>query len=158
MADQRRLLSALPAEMQAAVSDAERTGNFDSPAYQEAMLAYYRRHLCRLDPWPDCLNRTFDKMGFEVYLTMWGPSEFTATGNLREADLTPHLALIGTPTLITSGRHDEATPETAEYFRQLLPNARLEVFEDASHAHHLECTEQYLAMVRGFLAQVEQLR
>jgi len=156
MADQRRLLSNFPAELRAMVAEAERTGNFDAPAYQEAMLTYYRRHLCRLDPWPDCLNRTFDGMGLDVYLTMWGPSEFTATGNLREADLTPQLGRIGTPTLITVGRYDEATPETAEHFRRLLPDARLELFEEASHSHHLECPERYLETLRGFLSRVER--
>lgn len=30
-------------------------------------------------------------LGMQVYLTMWGPSEFTCTGNLQQADLTPRL-------------------------------------------------------------------
>lgn len=153
MEDQRRLLAAMPEDMQLAVTEAEENGNFDAPAYQSAMQAYYKRHLCRLAYWPDCLNRTFEKMGTDVYLTMWGPSEFTATGNLRSVDMTPHLGEIRIPTLITVGRHDEATPETAASFRQQIPGARLAVFEDASHMHHLECTEQYLAALRLHLRQ-----
>jgi len=154
MADQRRLLAAMPEETRAAVSEAEQSGNFESPDYQTAMLAFYKRHLCRLDPWPDCLKRTFDGMGTEVYLTMWGPSEFTATGNLRQTDMTPHLKEISMPTLITAGRFDESTPETASYFRSEMHDARLVIFENASHSHHLECPSGYLATIHEFLTGV----
>lgn len=153
--DQRRWLHMFPAEMQSSVIDAEQTGNFDGPAYQAAMQSYYQRHLCRKDPWPECLNRTFEKMGLDVYLTMWGPSEFTATGNLREVDLVPQLAALTIPVLITAGRYDEASPESASFYQQAIPGARLEVFEDASHMHHLECQEQYLRCLREFMAGVE---
>lgn len=154
MSDQRRLLAAMPEEIRAAVSEAEQSGNFESPDYQAAMLAYYKRHLCRLEPWPDCLNRTFDGMGTEVYLTMWGPSEFTATGNLRQMDMTPHLGGISIPAMITAGRYDEATPETAAFFQKRVRGSRLVIFEDASHAHHLECASHFLAAVRDFLGGV----
>jgi proline iminopeptidase len=138
--------------VQDAVVAAESEGTFDTPVYQGAMTAYYQRHLCRLYPWPDCLNRTFEGMGMPVYLTMWGPSEFTCTGTLHRADLTPRLPEIRVPTLLTCGRHDEATPDTVAGFQRLIPDARMEVFQDASHSHHLEQPDAYLAEVRKFLA------
>jgi proline iminopeptidase len=152
IADQRSLLGQMPPEVQQAVASAESEENFETPAYQEAMTAYYRRHLCRLDPWPDSLNRTFEGMGMPVYLTMWGPSEFTCTGTLGQADLTPRLPEIAIPTLLTCGRHDEATPATVARFGRLIPGARVEIIEDASHSHHLEQSDAYLAMVREFLS------
>jgi hypothetical protein len=30
----------------------EEAGTTDDPAYEEACLVFYARHLCRLDPWP----------------------------------------------------------------------------------------------------------
>lgn len=151
VADQRALLKGMPPAVQEVVTAAESEGNFDTPAYQDAMTAYYQRHLCRLDPWPDCLQRTFEGMGMQVYLTLWGPSEFTCTGHLLQSDLIPRLPEISVPTLFTCGRHDEARPETVARFRELVPGARLVVFEDASHEHHLERPDEYLATVRHFL-------
>jgi len=151
MADQLRLLADMPEEIRTTVAAAEYSGNFESPGYQAAMLAYYKRHLCRLVPWPDCLQRTFDGMGTEVYLTMWGPSEFTATGNLRQVDMTPDLGGIDVPTMVTAGRYDEATPETAAFFQNRIRGSRLVIFENASHSHHLECPSGYFETIREFL-------
>lgn len=150
--DQRSLLGNMPTQVQEVVRVAEREGNFETVAYQEAMNAYYLRHLCRLDPWPDPLQRTFAGMGMQVYQAMWGPSEFTCTGSLQSADLVPRLAEVKVPTLLTCGRYDEATPATVELFGRLIPGAGTEIIEDASHAHHLEQPDRYLAIIRRFLA------
>lgn len=151
MRDQRALLEKMSPEICAAVIAAEAQGDFDTTAYQDAMMAYYKRHLCRLDPWPDSLKRTFEGLGMQVYLTMWGPSEFTCSGTLQTADLTHRLPEIRIPVLFTCGRHDEATPDMVACFSRLTPSARMQVFEDASHQHPLERPAEYLAAVRCFL-------
>jgi proline-specific peptidase len=78
VSEANRLRAELPAEVQRVLLKHEEAGTTDDPAYQEAMLVFYRRHVCRLDPWPDCINRTFEKLAKnpEVYNTMNGPSEF----------------------------------------------------------------------------------
>lgn len=151
ISDQRAWLAQMPLAVAEAVTSAEALGNYEAESYQEAMKLYYRRHLCRLDPWPDCLQRTFAGLGMQVYLTLWGPSEFTCTGSLRQVDLTPRLSQIKAPTLLTCGRFDEATPAAAEDFCRLIPGARMQIFEESSHNHHLEQAPQYLASVREFL-------
>jgi proline iminopeptidase len=155
VADQRANLAAFPDEMQEAVREAEASGNFDSPEYQEAMAAYYARHLCRTDPWPECLNRTFEKISLPVYLGMWGPSEFTCTGTLREFSVAGQLAGVPVPVLFTCGKHDEATSEAMAYYRSLVPGSELAIFNGASHSHHLEETDAYLAAVREFMRRVD---
>ncbi|MCL4502117.1 MAG: proline iminopeptidase-family hydrolase [Deltaproteobacteria bacterium] len=155
VADQRAYLQEMPAAIRRVILDKEASGDFDSPEYQEAMAAYYRRHLCRLDPWPDCLNRAFAGLGVQVYRQMWGPSEFTMTGNLGKAELVACLRKISLPVLLTCGRYDESTPETTAYYQSRWPGAEMVVFEEASHMHHLEKQEHYLDMVRGFLRRVE---
>lgn len=155
VADQRAHLAAMPAGIRQAVARAEAAGDCDTPAYQAAMTAFYRKHVCRLDPWPQCLLRSFEKTGQTVYVHMWGPSEFTATGTLRETDLTGELGRIALPTLLTCGRFDEATPETTAFYQSLLPGSQRHVFEDASHLHHLEKPEAYRRIVGDFLRRVE---
>ncbi|MFP5258370.1 MAG: proline iminopeptidase-family hydrolase [Acidobacteriota bacterium] len=151
-ADQRAHLTRMPGNVQAAVAAAEATGDYDSPAYQAAMGAFYARHVCRLDPWPECLNRAIAKMGLPCYTHMWGPSEFTLTGTLAEYDCTAELSRITVPTLLTCGRYDEATPETTADFASRIPGAKLVVFEEASHSHHLEQEGRYLEVLERFMA------
>lgn len=116
IAEINRLRAALPPEVQATLAHHEATGTTDDPAYQQAMMVFYRRHVCRLDPWPECLNRTFAKMVQwpEVYRTMWGPSEFHVTGTLREWRIEDRLGEVRVPTLVLGGRYDEATPAVTE--------------------------------------------
>jgi proline iminopeptidase len=153
--DQRTNLAAFPEELQAVVRETESTGNFDSPDYQEAMADYYSRHVCRLSPWPECLNRSFERLTVPIYLQMWGPSEFTCTGTLRTFNVTDRLGEIPVPVLFTCGEHDEAPPATMAYYQSLVPGSELAVFEGASHEHHLEETDLYLAAVRGFMHRVD---
>jgi proline iminopeptidase len=153
-ADLRGYLTDMPDEVRTAIERCEADGEYDSPVYEEAVNAFYRKHVCRLDPWPDCMVRAVDKIGMEVYRCMWGPSEFTMTGTLKDFDCTDRLGGITVPTLFTCGRFDEATPETTAFYRSKLPGSEMVVFEDASHEHHLEKPEEFLATVRGFLKRI----
>ena len=74
--DQAMWISKLPEDIQQTITNCEIAGNFDSLGYLNAMNVFYQNHVCRMDPWPDCLNRALKKMGIEVYHAMWGPSEF----------------------------------------------------------------------------------
>lgn len=154
-ADQREYLADLPESMRGVIQEAEAAGSFESQEYQEAVMAYYRLHVCRLRPWPECLNRSLEKLGQEVYSSMWGASEFTLTGTLKDYDRTEGLNEIKLPVLFSCGRHDESTPATTSFYRKMLPGSELVIFEDASHMHHLEKPKEYLKAVRAFLGRVE---
>jgi proline iminopeptidase len=154
-ADGRRYLQNLPDEHRQAVLRAEETGDYDDPAYQEAMNAYYHRHVCRLDPWPECLMKSFERLNTDIYLRMWGPSEFTITGSLKGFERAERLHEIDVPTLFTCGEFDEAAPATTAYYHRMMPGSEIAVFEGASHEHHLENTGEYLRLVREFLAAAE---
>lgn len=153
--DARRLRSELPQDIQRTLRDHEEAGFTGCPEYVAATFEFYRRHLCRLDPWPAELERSFAGMSGDVYGTMWGPTEFHATGNLLGLDLEPRLGELRMPVLFTCGRHDEATPETVGSFRDAVDGAELEVFEDSSHTAHLEERNRYMEVVRRFLGRVE---
>ncbi|MFH1037574.1 MAG: proline iminopeptidase-family hydrolase [PVC group bacterium] len=154
-ADQRTNLSRMPEEVRRAVEEAEKVGEYGKE-YQEAMMAYYKKHVCRLEPWPDYLTDALGKLNTDVYLTMWGPSEFTTTGTLRSADLTERLKEIQVPVLLICGEYDEAGVETVKHFRDLLPDGALAVIPRASHCHMLEQPEIFRAIVNAFLDDVEK--
>ena len=123
----------------------------DDPAYLAAVDAFYRRHLCRLDPWPEIVTRTLDNGNMTVYQSMWGPAEFTSTGTLRHFDVAPQLPQIAVPTLFICGEYDEATPAACADFAKLVPGAELAVIANASHLAPVEQPEAYLARLRAFL-------
>jgi proline iminopeptidase len=149
--DARDLRSKLPEDLQRTLREHEERDFTGCPEYMAATLAFYRRHLCRLEPWPDELERGFAGMGVDVYESMWGPTEFHATGTLVELDLAPRLGELRLPVLFTCGRNDEATPETVASFRDAVPGAELVVFEKSAHTAHLEERDRYLATLRRFL-------
>ncbi len=157
IAEINRLRCELPAEVQATLLKHEDAGTTDDPAYQEAVMMFYRRHVCRLDPWPDCLNRTFGKMtqSPEVYRTMWGPSEFHVTGTLKDWNILDRLVEMSVPALVVGGRYDEATPAVSETVHKGIPGSELVIFENSSHMPHLEETGLYLKTLADFMDRVE---
>jgi L-proline amide hydrolase len=148
-----RLRSQLPDDVQQTLTRHERAGSTDSEEYKKAVLAFYRRHLCRV-PFPDCLERSLAQIDDDptVYETMNGPSEFHVTGSLAGWDITPRLGGIQVPCLVISGEFDEATPDVVRPLVQATPGARWELFEGASHSTHLEQPERFLRLVESFLA------
>jgi len=151
-----RLRADLPPDVQATLTEHEKAGTTDTPEYESAVRVYYDRHLCRV-PWPDCLERTFAQMAQDptVYHTMNGPSEFHCIGSLKTWDITHRLPEISTPTLLVSGRHDEATPHIVEQIHSRIPAAQWRLFEDSSHMPHVEEPEAFLDAVEAFLRTID---
>jgi proline iminopeptidase len=86
---------------------------------------------------------------------MWGPSEFTASGNLKDWNREADIAGIAVPTLITCGRLDEATPDLAASMQRVITGSELVVFEDSSHMAMLEETDRYVGVLREFMRRAE---
>ncbi|MCC7024724.1 MAG: proline iminopeptidase-family hydrolase [Thermomicrobiales bacterium] len=152
-----RLRADLPPEVQQTLLRHEAAGTVDSPEYQEAMQVFYDRHVCRVVPNPEYVQRSFASIAAnpEVYHTMNGPSEFHVVGTLKEWDIIPRLGEIRAPTLVTSGRFDEATPLIAETVRNGIPGAEWVIFEESSHMAHAEEPERYMQVLDAFLTGVE---
>lgn len=160
VSEANRLRAQLPPEVQQTLVRHEQQGTTDSQEYQDAMQVFYRRHVCRADPWPDCVVRTFEKLARypEVYNVMNGPSEFYVIGTLKTWDITDRLPEITVPTLLLSGRYDEATPLIVETIHRRIAGSEWVVFEESSHTPHVEETERYLQVLQEFLARVERQR
>ena len=148
-----RLLEAFPEEIRETLRRHEEAGTTASPEYENAIMAVYRVHLCRCDPWPTEVAKTFEDFAMDVYVPMWGPSEFAYDGNLSDWDRVDRLHEIRVPTLITVGRHDELTPACSEQIQQRIPGSRLVVFDEGSHMTFWEETERYLDVVDRFLRE-----
>ncbi len=153
-----RLRADLPAEARDALARHEAAGTTDSREYLDAMDVFYRRHVCRLDPWPDDVVRTFAAIEQDptVYGTMNGPSEFHVVGSIRDWQSKDRLGEIQVPTLLVSGRHDEATPRIVGEIHARIPGSEWVLFEDSSHMPHVEEPERCRAAVEAFLERTER--
>ncbi len=148
-----RLRSKLPAEVQAALLKHEAAGTTADPEYEAATQAFYARHVCRVQPWPEEVTASFAKIGEDptVYHTMNGPSEFHCVGSLKTWDIIDQLKHIRAETLLISGRHDEATASVVRPFADRIPRNRWVIFENSSHMPHVEETAACLDTIRSFL-------
>lgn len=156
VAEASRLKAALPPATYQTMQRYEAAGDFHHPDYEAAVLDFYKRHLCRLDPWPEALVRSVRNMtGNAVYETMNGPNEFIVIGNLKDWDRIDRLGEIRVPTLITVGGYDEITRTCAETMHRGIAHSQMRVFEQSAHTAHLEETEAYLRVVADFLRRVE---
>lgn len=149
------LRAALPADVQAVLDRHEAAGTTDSEEYEEASMEFYRRHVCRLDPWPDSVMRTFGQLNQTIYERMQGPNEFVITGIHKDYDITDRLSDLRVPTLFVCGRYDETRPEDTEFYQSLVPGSELVIFEESSHLPHVEEPERYAHVLRGFLHRCE---
>ena len=156
VSEANRLREDLPEDVQATLTRHEEAGTTDSPEYEEAVRVFYDRHLCRV-PWPDCLTRSFAQIADDptVYHTMNGPSEFHVIGSLTGWDITDRLHEITTPTLLISGRHDEATPLIVGTIHERIPGSEWVIFEESSHLPHIEEPDGFLDAVERFLATID---
>jgi L-proline amide hydrolase len=149
-----------PRDVVETIRAGEASGETSTPEFQAAVMQFYKRHVCRLDPWPDEVNRSFAAMEEDptVYGTMNGPTEFTVVGTIRDFDVTDRLGEIEVPVLLISGEHDEVRPSVVARAHERLRDSQWELFADSSHMPHLEEHERFLDVVEAFLQRVEVSR
>jgi L-proline amide hydrolase len=155
VAEANRLRQELPPEVEATLKRHEEAGTTDDPEYEEACMVFYSRHLCRLDPWPPELVEAFAWIERDptVYHTMNGPSEFHVVGSIKDWNVKDRLGEIDVPTLLVSGRHDEATPALQETLEAGIRDCEWILFEESSHVPHLEERERYMQLVGQWLSR-----
>jgi L-proline amide hydrolase len=155
VAEANRLRRALPGGVHEILLSHEAAGTTDAPEYLAATRVFYDHHVCRVVPWPPEVARTFAAMDVDatVYRAMNGPTEFHVVGTLKDWSIIDRLDRIDVPTLVISGRHDEATPAVIQPFADRIPDVRWHIFEQSSHMPHVEEKPACLALVGDFLDQ-----
>ena len=159
VATANKLREKLPKDVQETLDRCEKEGKTDSKEYEEAVQAFYDRHLCRIVPWPQELSDAFAFVGEDntVYDTMNGPSEFHVIGSLKNWSITDELKKITEKTvpggmLIINGHYDEAQDETcAPYFYNPSCKTKWVRYAESSHLPMLEETERYVKDLGMFL-------
>jgi L-proline amide hydrolase len=155
VAEANRLREELPQAIQDTLSRHEQAGTITDPEYITASRVFYDRHVCRVTPWPPEVARTFAIMEEDntVYRNMNGPTEFHVIGTMKDWTIEDRLPLIEAPTLLISGKYDEATPLVVKPYVERVRGCEWILFEHSSHMPHVEEKELCLAAVSGFLSR-----
>ena len=154
LSEAKRLRAQLPVEIAEILDRHEAQGTLLDPEYLKAADYFYAQHVCRVVPNPPEVLRTneFMKEDSTVYHVMNGPNEFHVIGTMKEWSVVDQIHRIISPTLLVSGRHDEATPAVVQPFMDKIPDVRWVIFEESSHMPFVEEPEAYFSVVEEFLA------
>jgi len=146
----------LPADVLQTLERYESSHDYEAPEYQKLLWMHlYRRHLCRTDPWPEPVLRGMNHMNEQVYATMQGPNEFVVNGNLKDWDRWDDLPDIDVPTLLSVGEYDTMPPRHIEAMGRRMPDARVQVIENAGHMAMWDNPDAYFDGIAGFVRDVE---
>jgi proline iminopeptidase len=156
--DADTLIASLPDSIQNNIRVNEKNKTYDNPAYQDAVTLYYKNFLRRTQRTKGQADTAKLFSGSNVYEFMWGPSEFTATGNLLKYDRLAFLPTIKVPTLLVAGEFDEARPSTIQHFQTMIPGSEFKMIKNAGHATMQDNKEEYLATLKAFLDKVDKLQ
>lgn len=151
-----RLIKYLPADMQEALAEAERTDDYGTPAAKAAYDEYYKRHVVGFyeKDYPQFVTDSFAGVG-ECYEIMQGASEFVVTGKMKDWDIREGVKSIKVPCMALSGTDDEGTPYTIKEGVDLIPNCRWALIQGAPHIANATHPDECLEAVEGFISQFD---
>ena len=153
--DANYLRSQLPQGIQDTLNFHEMANTTDSDEYRDATRVFYDRHLTRGEAKEkaECDGAPWNQV---IYEYMWGPTEFRATGNLVDFDLSHRLHTIDIPVLFLTGEFDEARPETISKFHKMIPGSEFIVIGGVAHASLSRAPDNYRRILEDFLDKVEK--
>jgi proline iminopeptidase/L-proline amide hydrolase len=153
IADANALVQSMaPAERDALI-EGERTGNRSSPAYRAATVSFYRQFNGRERPpaYIRAYAQRQPRTPSTLYDDMWGPTEFSATGLLKDYDGEWLLERIDAPALFLCGEYDEARPSTVESFSRRAPRGEFRMIPGAAHGIQYDREQAWLDAVGQWL-------
>ncbi|NCD68806.1 proline iminopeptidase-family hydrolase [Mucilaginibacter agri] len=156
--DAQILLGQMPKYLQDTIHKYEDLKQYQSASYVAATDSFYARYLDHrksvTPPSPICEG----SKGFntQVYNYMWGPTEFTCTGTLKNWTRIPQLHQITQPVLFIAGQFDEARPETMYEFQKMVKGSKIVIVPNAGHHKLQDNPKDFIGGVRKFLNGVEK--
>jgi len=155
--DADRLVQTLSQTSRDAIAEAGRSGSYDAPSYKAAVDEFYGKYLARKGQGNPYFERSLAGIGEQVYGTMWGPSEFSVQGNLKDFDRVSALKSINMPTLLLCGEFDECTPPTTREYASMIRGSEFAEIKGSAHLTTIDAPRATLDVVRRFLARVDRI-
>ncbi len=136
--------------------------DFSNPRYDELLGPnFYQQHLCRLNPWPDPVNRCFNHLNSmerpkQIYVMMQGPSEFGIAGRLANWDIKARLKEIKVPTLMVGAKWDTMDPKAMEEQSKAVQHGRYLYCPNGSHMCMWDDQQVFMNGVIKFIRDVDE--
>ncbi|MEI7629159.1 MAG: proline iminopeptidase-family hydrolase [Bacteroidota bacterium] len=143
-------------EVLAEIRALEAKKDFKNPRYMELLIPnFYHEHLCRLQEWPDALNRSSKHANEEIYTMMQGPSEFGISGRLLKWDIKDRLKEIAIPTLMIGAKHDTMDPKAMEEQSKMVQKGKFLYCPNGSHLSMWDDQKVFMNGVIQFIQEVD---
>jgi len=156
ISDADTLISTLPDSIQLVLEQSRKNMITDSTKLAAAIEVYSNNFYNRKQPVSEDAKKSNTESGKNVYEFMWGKSEFSASGTLKNYDRTMDLKKIKIPVLYTTGEFDAARPGTVNYYHELTPNSQFAVIKGAGHVTMHDNAVAELGAINGFLNELEK--
>ncbi len=125
---------------------------FADPEFQQLVFQYwYTPYMCRLNPWPDAMNRTLQHLAAPVLMTILGPNPFKVLGTLKNWNRYNDLKKINTPTLVIGAEYDSMDAKHLRKMANQLPNGTYAHCPNGSHFSMWDDTDIYFDSVKDFI-------
>ena len=139
------------------IRNLEAKNDFNNPRYMELLMTnHYAKHICRLNEWPEPINRMFKHLNPDVYVLMQGPSEFGIAGTLATWDRKSDLVNIKVPTLTIGAKHDTMDPEQMKWMSYQVQQGRFLFCPNGSHLAMYDDQKKYFQGLIEFIKDVDQ--
>ncbi|KAI0685164.1 proline-specific peptidase [Cytidiella melzeri] len=140
---QRELRKRLPQDIQDVMERCEREGRTDSKEYKDAEWEFYKRFMCRLDPFPaDIMDGLAELERDPTVYTSMKLTNWTAVEKISTIDV---------PVLLLNGKYDQAQDSCLLPFFERLDKVKWVRFEDSAHMAHFEERERFMQVLGEFL-------
>ncbi len=132
-------------------------GDYDNPTYMRLLIPnFYHQHICRLDEWPDPVQRALKHVNPTIYTMMQGPSEFGIAGRLANWDIKDRLHEIKVPTLTEGAQFDTMDPEHMKWMSTQVQHGRYLYCPEGSHLSMWDDQAHFYPGVIAFIKDVDE--
>lgn len=133
----------------------QNTGQTSNPRFEALLDGYYHQHICRLNPYPEPVQRSFKHVNPIIYTMMQGPSEFGISGRLEHWDIKNRLREIKIPTLMIGAKYDTMDPEYMKWMSTQVQQGRYLYCPNGSHLAMWDDQKNYYPGVIQFIKDVD---
>jgi L-proline amide hydrolase len=147
----RKLITKLPAKHRNAINKYEKLEKYTNKEYLAANQVFIKRHIRQIPRLVDLAREP--KFGKHVYNAMWGPTEFTVRGSLKDWSVEKDLVKIKVPTFLINGEKDEATPAMQRFMRARIQNSEWYCIKGAAHVAPAEAPLEWMQATERWLTK-----
>jgi L-proline amide hydrolase len=145
----RKLVAKLPAKHRDSIYKYEKLGKYSNKEYLAANTEFAKRHIRQIPLLVD--NAPKRIVGKHVYEAMWGPTEFTVRGSLKDWSVEKELHRIKVPTFFINGENDEATPVMQRFMKARVKGSDYYCIKGAAHYAFAEAPLEWMRATEKWL-------